>query len=152
MISYPEKLPCFRAEYSYAQNNTITSTEFQSGFKRNRRRFKDVPVNFNLSLLLTDEQLAIFEAWRYYELEDVDWFNATLKTGQGLETWTVRFNSTDESKTYNNGYWNLSFTAEAKKNKFISQEDLYAKIYGLPEDFGDRIQTIVKRYDTDYYL
>ena len=136
MIQFPESLPCFSAAYSFAQNNTITSTEFQSGFKRNRRRFKDVPVNFNLSLLLTDEQLAVFEAWRYWELEDVNWFNATLKTGQGLEAWAVRFNSTDESKTYNNGYWNLLFTAEARKARYLSELDYYVRNYGMTYTFG----------------
>lgn len=152
MIQYPETLPCFSANYSYAQNETIKSTEFQSGLKRNRRRFKDVPVNFNLSLLLTDEQLAVFDAWRYWTLEDVNWFSATLKTGSGLEDWTIRFNSSSETKTYTEGYWRLSFVAEAKKNKFISKADLDQKINGYPDDFGDRIQTIVKHYNTEYYL
>ncbi len=152
-IQFPESLPCFSASYSFAQKNTITSTEFTSGFKRNRRRFKDVPVNFDLSLEhITDEQLAVFDAWRYYEVEDVNWFNATLKTGEGLQEWSVRFNGTGETKSYSDGYWTLGFTVEAKKNKFISQEDLYAKIYDLPKDFGNRIQEIVKRYDTEYYL
>ena len=152
MIKYPDYLPCFRVDYSYAQNNTINSTEFQSGFKRNRRRFKDVPVNFNLSLLLTDDQLAVFESWRYYELSDVDWFTATLRTGNGLEDWIVRFSDTSESKTYSENHWALSFSVEARKNKYLDQSNLYLKIYGAPLDFGDRIQTIVKRYDTDYYL
>ena len=136
MIQYPDYLPCFRVDYSYAQNNTINSTEFQSGFKRNRRRFKDVPVNFNLSLLLTNDQLAVFEAWRYHEVEDVNWFNATLKTGTGLEDWTIRFNDTGESKIYSEHHWLLSFSVEARKQKYLDEFGLYGKLYGLTYTFG----------------
>ena len=146
MIQYPDYLPCFRVDYSYAQNNTIKSTEFQSGFKRNRRRFKDVPVNFNLSLLLTDAQLAIFEAWRYYEVEDVNWFNATLKTGAGLEEWTVRFNDNGESKTYSENHWTLSFSVEARKQRYLDQMSFYEKLYDVTQDTGLALLQIIQKW------
>lgn len=145
-IVYPENLPCFLAEYSYAQTNTISSTAFQSGFRRTRRRFKEVPVSFNLSLLLDDEQLATFEAWRYYTLEDVNWFNAQLKTGSGLEDWIIRFTDTSEQKTYDSGYWRLAFTAEARKNRYIDESQTYFNAYGIPYDFGTKTLNAVGQY------
>ena len=140
-IQFPESLPCFSAKYSYAQKNTITKTEFQSGFTRNRRRFRDVPVTFPVMLEnITDEQLAVFEAWRYYEVEDVNWFNATLKTGEGLQDWSVRFNGTGETKSYSEGYWTLGFTVEAKKNKYLDEFDYYVNNYGMTYTFGTDTQ------------
>jgi hypothetical protein len=97
-------------------------------------------VTFNLVIKLTTEELGVFDAWRYYELEDVGWFTTQLKTGRGLEDWVVRFTSTGETKTYRNGLWNLGFTVESKKNKHLDEFDYYVKSYGLTYTFGTDTQ------------
>ena len=151
---YPSILPCFRATpFSYRQTNTIQKTEFESGRTRRRRKAKVVPVYFSLSARFTTEELSIFESWVFHELEDVGQFRVPLKTGTGVEDWDVRLETTDFEKTQTGtGVWALSVVVEAQKQRYLDHLDLVMQIYGVPVDFGDRIQTIVKRYDTDFYL
>lgn len=156
---YPDILPCFLAAgYSYGQANTITRTEFASGRTRHRRRFKDVPVTFELSTLMSTTQLGIWESWRYNELQDIGWFTATLKTGNGLEPWDVRLIATDSRpKHKGGGLWELSYTAEARQQRYMPAGDMSDLIEAGNLNFGDlayaavaSINISLALYYTDY--
>ena len=156
---YPSLLPCFNAEnYSYGQANTITRTEFASGRTRHRRRFKDVPVTFELSATMNTAQLGVWESWRYNELQDVGWFTATLKTGNGLEPWDVRLIATDSRPKYKGGgLWELSYAAEARQQRYMPAGDMSDLIEAGNLNFGDLaavavapINISLALYYTDY--
>ena len=156
---YPSLLPCFNAEnYSYGQANTITRTEFASGRTRHRRRFKDVPVTFELSVTMATGELGVWESWRYNEIQDIGWFTATLKTGNGLEPWDVRLITTDSRPKYKGGgLWELSYTAEARQQRYMPVGDMEGFIEagninfgGLTEQAVATINISLELYYTDY--
>lgn len=155
IATYPDVLPCFEATpFNYKQANSIRTTEFDSGRIRTRRKAKNVPVFFSLNVVFSDDELAIFESWVHEELEDVGQFSATLRTGStGSDSWTVQLLDTAFEKTALSGTtWDVSLQAMAKKQRYLDKLEMLNKAYGVPYDFGDRIQAIVKRYNTDYYL
>jgi hypothetical protein len=151
---YPSILPCFNAEnYSYGQANTITRTEFASGRTRHRRRFKDVPVTFELSVTMTTAELGVWESWRYNELQDIGWFTATLKTGNGVEPWDVRLISKDSRPKYKGGgLWELSYTAEARQQRYMPAGDLADFIEAGSLTFGDQTAAAVASISTSLGL
>ena len=153
IIDWPDYFPCFqRSGYAYSHSETHQTTTFGAGFTRTRR-LPNGPVTFEVSLKLTSDQLEAFENWREYDLKDIGWFNAKLKTGSGLEDWVVRFMSKSGSvQLLSPDKWQLSFQVQARKPSLLSIEAYYEKAYGFPADGGTNLLDIVKRYDTDYYL
>lgn len=151
--TWPAILPCFlRSGYGYQRHNNIESTEFESGYTRSRRK-PNGPVTFSGTLRMTDDQLEVFESWVEEELKDVGLFSVQLKSGAGLENWVVKLLRKDFSpKLTDKNRWLVSLSLQARRQKYLSYGDLQFKINNMPEDFGDRIQTIIKRYDTSYYL
>ena len=150
---WPSVLPCFLVNgFGYQRFNNIESTEFGSGYTRSRRK-PNGPIRFNYPMSLTHAQLEIFESWIEWEVKDVGWFSVPLKTGAELEDWEVKLTSKDFApQMQSKEKWLLSLQLQARRQKYLTQGELDAKIYSMPDDFGDRIQTIVKRYNTDYYL
>lgn len=137
--AYPDMLPCFSIDpYSYRQGETIQSTGFESGRQRFRRVAKVAPEYFSLAAVFDDEQLAVFEAWVYHELEDIGEFTAKIKTAsEGLADQKIRLLSTAFEKTLlENKRWSVSFQVMKKKQNYLDQFALYEKIYGLSPTFG----------------
>lgn len=151
-IDYPAVLPCLSAKpYSYNQTNTIATTEFQSGRTRHRRRFKDVPVYFQVQGRFSTGELGVFEAWKYYKLSDVTWFDIKLNTGRGIELWTVRFMASDISKkALGLELWELSFVLQARQQRFIDEDDLDGLLSAGSLTFGTDTQEIMELYYTTF--
>lgn len=154
--TYPGILPCFNAtNYSYQQFNTVSTTQFQSGRQRMRRRFKDVPVTFKLSATMTTVQLGIFEAWRHHNLQDIGWFYAKLKTGTGIEDdWKVRFIASDHEPKLiaGNDLWEVSFVAQAEQQRYMPAGDVADFIESGSLTFGDQAATAVAPINTSLAL
>lgn len=139
IIDWPDYFPCFqRAGYAYSHSETHETTTLGNGFTRSRR-LPNGPVTFEVSLKLTSDQLEAFENWREYDLKDIGWFNAKLKTGSGLEDWVIKLMAkSGPVQLLSPDKWQLSFQVQARKPKFIGRLSLYNNIYGLPLDFGDQ--------------
>lgn len=148
IIDWPEYLPCFQlAGSGFAHHNNIQNTEFDSGHVRSRVK-PEGPVTFDVSLVLTSDQLAVFEAWRKYDLNDIGWFKCKLKTGLGLEDWVVKLLVKNHANSLIAvDLWRLGFQVQARKPRFIDQFSYYEKNYGLPVDFGTQTQNALNELE-----
>lgn len=92
-LDFPANLPCFLREgYSLNHVQPFARTEMATGRARQRRTFQSVPSEITASLLLTDLEAQLFEAWFAYDAVDgTKWFNARVKTPQGLKPYACRF-------------------------------------------------------------
>lgn len=149
-LEWPSKLPCFRrTKDGYKPHNNIQRTAFNSGFVRQRRKPVG-PVQFNVTLKLTGEQLQMFEDWVHYDVQDVNWFKTKMRTGAGINDWMVRLvDRSNEPEALEKGEWLLKFTVEARRPQFGSQFALYEKLYDLPDDFGTQTQNALNNLYQD---
>ena len=92
-LDFPASLPCFLREgYGLNHVQPFARTEMATGRARQRRTFQSVPSEIPASLLLTDAEAQLFEAWFAYDAMDgTKWFNARVKSPQGMKPYACRF-------------------------------------------------------------
>lgn len=129
---YPDHLlPCFLTDgHKYKQQNTIQKTTFLSGRDRSRRLFDAVPETFQVSTLMSDYQLMVFEGWIHHKVKDVGAFDVKIHTARGYNTERVKLDNNGFEKEYQggrvNGLWKISLTIKNTQQGYISEADLDA--------------------------
>ena len=112
-IDFPAELPCFlRESYDIQGVNEILRTDMASGRARQRREFENTPLNVTASILLSQQQAQLFEAWYRYELKSYQWFNATLRTPAGIHPIVCRFMQRYAGPLLTANKWRYTFSLE----------------------------------------
>ena len=90
---FPDILPCpFINGYSYSKKNAFIRTQMDSGRARHRRRYKTVADHVNVTWIMDNEQLSIFEGFFNYETcYGAGWFITGLGNGLGINCVKARF-------------------------------------------------------------
>ena len=86
-IDYPDSvLPGpLVSNASHVETQRLLRTDMDSGYAVVRKQFTQVPVNFNIQLLLTQPALSYFQAWFSGTLDyGLNWFNMDLPVGDAL--------------------------------------------------------------------
>lgn len=93
MAYWPPQLPSPSLPgYGLEPQPAFTRTDMDAGPARQRRRFTQAPTEITVQLVMTREQMAIFEAWFEHRIASgADWFDAPLDNGQGVTTVECRF-------------------------------------------------------------
>lgn len=112
-IDFPAELPCFlRESYDIQGVNEILRTDMASGRARQRREFENTPVQVTASILLSQQEAQLFEAWYRYELKSYQWFNATLRTPAGIHPIVCRFMQRYSGPQLTANKWRYTFSLE----------------------------------------
>ena len=92
MESWPSILPDpLRSGYRYQPDACVLRTQMD-GKRRVRKLFTRQPYSFDITVRLSDTQLAIFDYFWQKKLDSGSkWFELPLSTGKGKETVTARF-------------------------------------------------------------
>ena len=90
---WPADLPSPRQkDYKLRMRPTFQRTEMDDGRTRQRARFRGVSTSLIISMLLTQEQEALFRSfWKYEVLEGANLVLVPLYSGTGHQLWTCRF-------------------------------------------------------------
>lgn len=78
--------------YGYQRKPSVARTEMDAGNTRSRRRFRTVPTWVSVTWAFTRQQLALFEAFVHYDLDDgAVSFETPLASSQGLSQVRAEF-------------------------------------------------------------
>lgn len=93
MAYWPTQLPKPKLDgYSLAPQAAFARTDMDAGPARQRRRFTQAPTEITLEIVLTDNQMAIFEGWFEHHVDSgAAWFYAPMRNGKGVTTVEARF-------------------------------------------------------------
>jgi len=119
VIDYPSTLPSpLISNISYMESQRLLVTDLEEGYSATRKRNTNVPVVFNISLLLSQDQLDIFESWFFSDIESgLKWFNMDLPVGKSMsETHECRLKTVPKVSLQGN-IWNVAVEIEAFKLK-----------------------------------
>ncbi|MBF8720184.1 transposase [Pseudomonas guariconensis] len=121
-IQYPRQLPKpLQDGYELETTNPKMATPMASGRIRERRRAVEVPTRIKVKWIMNDAQAAFFEAWFSRTLvEGTKWFDAEVKTTQGLMPRTCRILGIYEGPRLVGGrYWEFSATLELRERPMM---------------------------------
>lgn len=99
MADWPSSLPVTTVQgYGFEPVDPILRTEMESGPKRQRRQYSQTTALVSVRWLLDDQQLATFESFHRYQLNDgASWFNYPFLNGAGKTTCQARFSKSFKS-------------------------------------------------------
>lgn len=125
-ITYPAKLPSpLLAGYSIRPTENVIRTEMESGYARQRRRFRTSPTRIPVKWIMTEAQYAVFDSWY---LNDADegavWFVMPLKTAIGVEPHTCRFVTQYVASAISCEWWEITAELEVR-NRPVLPPDLW---------------------------
>ena len=124
-LDFPKELPPFLREgYGFNHVQPFARTEMATGRARQRRTFQSVPSILPVSLLLSDSEAQLFEAWFAYDADDGSkWFNATIKTPEGLMPYACRFTEMYEGpEMWGSCRWKFRMQLEVFERPLIPPE------------------------------
>lgn len=79
MITWPSELPVMLIGSTYQPIDPKMRSQTQSGRTISRRRFSDVPEEFNASWIFTSSESVLFETFYRRDLEEgTQWFNMPI--------------------------------------------------------------------------
>lgn len=140
-LSYPEGLPWpTRDGYTTQHGQPFQRTALTSGRARQRRRFSNVPSEYNVNFVFTRANEAeLFEAWFRYTINDgASWFNMKLKTPLGLGDYVCRFVEMYEGPDiFGTCAWKVSAKLELWERPTIPAEFAEFPDYVLEADIFD---------------
>lgn len=124
-LDFPKELPPFLREgYSFNHVPPFARTEMVAGRARQRRMFQSVPSILPVSIILNDSEAQLFESWFAYDAMDgTKWFNATIKTPEGLMPYACRFaDMYDGPELWGSCLWKFRMQLEVFKRPLIPPE------------------------------
>ena len=127
MASWPSILPGPQVPgYMLKPVQAFDRTQMDDGPARQRRRFRQPPTKIPVSFLLTSQlQMAVFEAWYYYELDDgAGWFTVALPNGQGSTSCETRFTKVWEASLISYGNWQVTAEFEIRIRPLMTELEL----------------------------
>ena len=85
------------------------------------------PTEITLELVMTDDQMAIFESWYEHRVDSgAAWFDAPMANGQGLTTVEARFVEPWQSQPLGAGLNRVACKWETRNRPIMSDADLTA--------------------------
>lgn len=116
MADFPTTLPAPQVQgYDLTPDDPVLRTNMEAGAGRSRRQFTDVPQTCTLSWVLTEAQLALFEAWhKYTALDGSGWFQINLANGLGLQSMEARFKGVPKKSLHSAGGMNWQVSAQVQ--------------------------------------
>lgn len=128
MAYWPPQLPTPQlAGYGLAPQPAFVRSDMDAGPARQRRRFTQAPTDITMELVMTDDQLAIFEAWYEHRVDSgAAWFDAPMANGQGLTTVEARFVEPWQSQPLGAGLNRVACKWETRNRPVMSDADLTA--------------------------
>ncbi|MBR8084566.1 hypothetical protein [Burkholderia vietnamiensis] len=135
LVAWPDRLPApMAAGYSYQPQAPFIRTNMDNGLARQRRRFISIPTQVSVTWTLSQEQLALFEAFVHYDLLDgVCWFSAVVFSGMERQNVKARMISAYKIDNIEPGVWKASVTLETI-NMPVSTPDQYVALRDFGED------------------
>lgn len=122
-LAWPSLLPKPLLEtHAFKPHPAVARTELERGAIVQRRRFKQVPTDVPFSLVLDEQQMAIFEAFVEYKL--AHWFSIDLWSGTGLNAHEARIKEIDPYKELTRIRWAASGTLEVRERPILDEDDL----------------------------
>jgi hypothetical protein len=98
---------------SHVEDKRIIQTTINDGYRNARKRFTQIPVNFNFQLILDESSLSYFQAWFANELDyGLNWFNMNMPVGEGLESSHVLRFLQNPTYTWNNNLCTVNAKCE----------------------------------------
>jgi len=94
LVSYPSNiLPMpLLSGHSIQKKTGVLSTPMDSGHKRRRRRFKNIPSLIPVKFSFSSDEYAVFESWFENQISDgADRFVMPVKTATGIQYQTAVF-------------------------------------------------------------
>lgn len=131
MATWPTTLPRPQVPgYALEPGQAFLRTQMDAGPARQRRRFSTTPTAVPVSVRLTKDQLATFEAWHHYEIADgTGWFTVTIANGKGLVSCEARFSgpykAVPESSILR---WSISSTFEVRSMPILTEAELAPRL------------------------
>lgn len=120
MIAWPSELPKPLLEtHAFKPHPPVARTESERGAIKQRRRFKQVPVDVPFSMVLDDQQMALFEAIVEYRI--AHWFSIGLWSALGLNPHEVRIKEIGSYKELRRGRWAVSGTFEVRERPILDE-------------------------------
>lgn len=152
MIDFPSNLPQPSVKISYAPQGGVISSQMDSGRIRQRRRNSSLRMEYNVSMILTNAGLGLFEAFVYHTLSGgatpfrlkvpsggsidlpqegiIPEGNFNVKAASGNKAWEVSF----KFFVYNAFVLSedsLEILAEVDMNQLNSNPDIFLDVYNL---------------------
>lgn len=118
LVVYPSEvlpLPQLSA-HKIDKNSGVLVTKMDSGQKRRRRRFKNVPISISVKFLFTSEEYSLFESWYEFQINGgADRFVMPIKTATGLQLQSAEFDGGYSAKPKTVNRWEVTAKIEVKK-------------------------------------
>ena len=152
MLTYPEGLSLpLREGYGFTPVSPIKRSNKVSGRAVQRRLYKSVPTEANVSWLFTAEQAQLFEGFCKWELGWAAWFLCPIRTPLGLKLTRVRF--TDDfyhgPELVGVNMWRYSATVELFEMPVVNEAEYVSLLAGM--DIGvmnAQLRSLMQRWYT----
>lgn len=106
MATWPATLPAPSAfGYGYSLADPVARSPFDSGRLQARARSLAPPSRVPVTWVLTEAEMAVFEAWfRHEALDGAAWFSTPLANGQGVTNVDAQFAEDWQATATASGY------------------------------------------------
>ncbi|MFM0326080.1 hypothetical protein [Caballeronia glebae] len=134
LVAWPDRLPSpSETGYSYQAQAPFIRTNMDSGLARQRRRFVRIPTTVSVAWTLSQEELALFEAFVHYDLIDgAAWFSALIANGQELKSVKARMPAAAKVDLVEPGVWRVTAQLETLDMPMATPDQ-----YVALRDFGE---------------
>lgn len=117
--------------YAIEPESAVARTDMDAGPARQRRRYTATPTMTPASVMLTEAEFAIFEAWHRHELQDgASWFTAPVRNGQGVTLQECRFVEAWKASPVSGTDFEVSMKWEVRDRPVMSAAALAAALGG----------------------
>lgn len=126
-IAWPSTLPSpSLSGYQFTPDATTIKTDMDSGPPRVRRRYTSANTPVQATWVLTELQLAVFEAWFVQQAQSgAAWFLVPLRNGLGRQVVTARIPSGAYTAAIaEGGNWRLSAQLEVRDRPLLTPSQL----------------------------
>ena len=121
--------------YGYRDQDNRNRTDVESGPAHIRQKFRQVPSDFSISILMPTAVFGVFEAWYKLKLNDgTAWFDGPIETGEGLAIHTIRFKEQYQAQRHGPCRYIVTATWEAERRPGLTEEELDALIEKYDHD------------------
>ncbi len=152
---YPvDKLPLpLLKKHKLKRNSGRIETKQQSGYVRSRVAFKSVPSEMPFAILVTSDQLEIFEGWyEHIIFKGTNWFVIPVKTGAVVEGHECQFMGDYDSTPISQTKWKVTAKMRIKDLRVISEDETIGRIHDVDQPsqtLKDVLSDSVKDYLTE---
>lgn len=134
MAYWPTLLPYpLMSGYSLEPVSTVARTDMDAGPARQRSRYTAAPTMASVSVLLTRQQFAIFEAWYLHEINNgAAWFVGPIRNGRGISTQDCRFAEAWKSSPVSGNLEQVTMRWEIRERPIMTADELESALAGAP--------------------